>query len=729
MLAFRKFPFQKQLDSMDCGPACLKMIAAFYGIDVEISFLRDICNTSRIGTSTGDIIHAAEETGLKGMVFKTTADYLNSHQPFPCILHWRKNHYVVLYRIRNQKYIIADPGHGLIVLNQGEFLEGWHDNHEKGIALFFEPDDQANRKQVGGKKKDRKTFLQMVAFLKPHTKQIGLLALFILLSSLISLLIPRTIQYMTDNGLGKKNLGIVWKILLFQFVLFGSLTFSNYLRNLIQTKLSTKLSVNIISNFLTKLLRLPISFFDTKNHADLYQRIDDHSRIENFLANRLVSFLFSAALLFCYTVQLFWLNQWMVLFFSLITLAAFGWFFMFMQRRKNLDYKRFGLAIEERHYLHDLISGMTEIKLNTAQTDKVLKWKELQNKLYTFKLASLKLNNLQQNGISIINQLKNLLITFLCSYWVINGKISFGVMLSISYIIGQLTVPIQEIMFFFHDYQDAKISFERLNEVQLKKDENENKPVIRDARLQAGLKIENLFFKYPGIHNTYILKNVSLFIPKGKITAIVGASGSGKTTLLKLLLAFYKPQQGRIFVDESDLNDLNTDQYRKYCGVVMQDGFIYNTSIAQNIAMEEKNIDYDKIKKALSIACLDEFVESLPQKHGTLLGTIGVNLSGGQKQRLFIARAVYRDPQLIFLDEATNSLDSNNERAIMRNLETFFIGKTVIVIAHRLSTVQNADQIIVLNGGKIAETGNHFELTRLRGRYYELVKNQLELGQ
>jgi ATP-binding cassette subfamily B protein len=359
MLAFKSFPFQKQLDSMDCGPACLKMIATFYEINVETSFLRDLCNTSRLGTSTGDLIYAAEKTGLKGLVFKTTVKYLNDNQPLPCILHWRKNHYIVLYRINNQKYLIGDPGHGLITLNKSEFLEGWLNNHEKGIALFFEPETQITDKREFTKTKDKNTIVQMVAFLKPHAKQIGFLAFFILLSSLISLLIPRTIQYMTDSGLGKKDLGIVWKMLLFQFVLFTSLTFSNYLRNLIQTKLSTKLSVNIISNFLTKLLRLPISFFDTKNHADLYQRIDDHSRIENFLSNRLVSFLFSAALLLCYTVQLFWLNQWMVLFFSFVTLISFGWFFMFMQRRKNLDYRRFGLAIEERHYLHDLISGMT----------------------------------------------------------------------------------------------------------------------------------------------------------------------------------------------------------------------------------------------------------------------------------------------------------------------------------------------------------------------------------
>jgi ATP-binding cassette subfamily B protein len=729
MLIRKRLPFQKQLDSMDCGPACLKMIAAFYNIHVRIGRLRELCNTSRLGTSIGDIINAAEQTGLKGLVFKTTSSYLKSHHPFPCILHWRKNHYIVLYRIAKDRYIIGDPGHGLISLKEEEFLEGWLNGHEKGVAIFFDP---ASPDKFALKpddlKEERSTLMHMAAFLKPHVKPIGLLILFICASSLISLLIPRTIQYMTDKGLVAKDLNIVWQMLLLQFILFASLTLSNYLRNLIQTNLSTKLSVSIISEFLNKLLRLPISFFDTKNHADLYQRIDDHSKIESFLSSRLVSFVFSSVLVICYTLQLLWLNHGMVSLFVLTTSISFFWFFMFMQKRKNLDYRRFGLAIEERHYLHDLISGMTEIKLNTAQEDKVQKWSELQAKLYSFKLSNLKLNNLQQNGIGIINQIKTLLVTFFCSYWVITGSISFGVMLSISYIIGQLAIPIQEIMAFFRDYQDAKISFERLNEVQLKKDENTFKKLAFPINFTSGISIRNLYFKYPGIHNYYILQNINFYIPKGKITAIVGASGSGKTTLLKLLLSFYEAHQGKIMFDDRDLQLIDTDDYRRDCGVVMQDGFIYNTSIAQNIAMQEKNIDKARVKVALETACLWEFVETLPQRYNTLLGTVGVSLSGGQKQRLLIARAVYRNPHFIFLDEATNALDANNEKAIMTNLEKFFVDKTVVVIAHRLSTVRHADQIIVLNNGEIDEIGTHDDLTRQRGKYYELVKNQLELG-
>jgi len=711
---------------MDCGPSCLKMVAEYYQLKANITVLRALCNTSRLGTSIGDVAYAAEQTGFKALVFKTTIDYLNQNQPFPCIIHWRKNHYVVLYKIKDRKYTIGDPGFGLTVLTEKEFIEGWSNNGEKGIALFIEPDFQ-NVPDTGSIH-HQSVFRQFKDFLKPQAGQIGFLLLIILISSLISIVIPKTIQYMTDNGVEKKNINIIWKVLLFQFVLFGSLTFTNYIRSLIQAKLSTKLSISIISNFLIKLLNLPVSFFDSKNHADIYQRIDDHSRIETFLSTKLVSFIFSISLLIAYVVQIFWFDRYIVLSFVLFTVLSFCWFFLFAGKRKKLDYRRFGLAIEERHYLNDLISGMTEIKLNNAQPGRVDRWQELQHSLYTFKLSNLKLTHLQQNGINTINQLKSIFITFLCAYWVINGTITFGVMLSIGYIVGQLTIPLQEIMNFFNDYQDAKTSFERLNEVQLKMNENDEDKINFPDQFNSGFHIVNLSFKYAGIHNLYVLRGVNLFIPKGKITAIVGTSGSGKTTLMKLLLAFYQPQTGNILIDQINLQQINTDDLRSQCGVVMQDGYIYSSSIAQNIAMDDKKIDIDRVYQALSIACLDDFVDSLPQKHHTLLGSIGVDLSGGQKQRLFIARAVYKNPQIIFFDEATNSLDSNNERAIMDNLERFFIGKTVLVIAHRLSTVKNADQIVVLEKGEIVEVGSHTALTENRGKYYELVKNQLELG-
>lgn len=728
MLKNHKQPFQKQLDSMDCGPACLKMIADYYNVKTNISILRDLCSTSRLGTNIGDIVHAAEQIGFKAMVFKTSIGYLSENEPLPCIVHWRNNHFVVLYKVSNGRYTLGDPDYGITVLSEMEFIDGWTAGGKKGIALFIEHDSESNHADEATKNSDRSLFWQFHSFLKPHAKHIWLLLLIILISSLISLLIPKSIAYMVDNGVEKKNINIIWKVLLFQFVLFSGLTFTNYIRSLIQAKLSTKLSVNIISEFLMKLLKLPISFFDTKQHADIYQRIDDHSRIESFLSTKLVSFAFSISLLVVYLIQIFWFDKYVVLSFVLFTTFSFVWFFLFMNKRKKLDYRRFGLAIEERHYMNDLVSGMTEIKLNNAQAGRVENWQELQHKLYHFKLSNLNLANLQQNGVNTFNQLKSIFITFLCAYWVINETITFGVMLSIGYIVGQLTVPLQEIMNFFHEYQDAKISFERLNEIQLKTNENNENKHKFPARFNDGFSVTNLSFKYSGKHNPYVLQGINLHIPKGRTTAIVGTSGSGKTTLMKLLLAFYKPEDGSILIDGTNLREMNTDELRNQCGVVMQDGYIYSSSIAQNIAMHNKSIDINKVCEALKIACLDEFVDSLPQKTDTMLGSAGIELSGGQKQRLFIARAVYKNPQIIFFDEATNSLDSNNERAIMDNLERFFIGKTVFVIAHRLSTVKNASQIVVLEKGKIVEIGTHSELTKNRGRYYELVRNQLELG-
>lgn len=728
MLTFSNFPFQKQLDTMDCAPACLKMVAGYHGIRVSMPTLRERCNTSRMGTSTADIVYAAEQTGMKAGVFKTTIRYLSEQKPLPCIIHWRNDHYVVLYKIKDGKYSIADPAHGIVVMPEKEFSLEWTGNKEKGVAIFMEPTGELIPDSQIEEPGIKKLAARFQAYLKPHLKPVGILLLIMLVSTTLALLIPKTIEYMTDKGIGKKNISIIWQMLLFQFVLFAGITLSGYIKSLLQAKLSTRLSISIISDFLAKLLKLPISFFDTKNHADIYQRIADHSRIENFLSAKLVSFFFSATLLLVYVVQLFWFDKYIVTSFVVFTFLSVGWFFLFMSKRKELDYRRFSLAIEERRYLNDLIGGMTEIKLNNAQHERVSRWKELQHKLYGFKLSSLKLAGFQQNGINTVNQLKNLFITFLCSYWVVNGQISFGVMLSIGYIVGQLAMPVQDIMLFFQDLQDARISFERLHEVQARADENEGGNNNFPEPFTSGFAITNLWFKYQGLHNDYVLRNINLDIPKGKITAIVGTSGSGKTTLMKLLLGFYQPQQGSIQVDELPLESINKDSYRGHCGVVMQDAYIYNASIAHNIALSERDINAERVHYALKMACLDEFVQSLPLTHNTMLGNSGLSLSGGQKQRLFIARAVYKNPDIILLDEATNSLDSNNERAIMDNLERFFVGKTVLVIAHRLSTVKNAHQIIVLEKGEIAEAGTHEALTKNRGKYYQLVKNQLELG-
>lgn len=724
MAFFKKYPYYRQIDEMDCAPACLKMILSFYSVNLSISTIRDICHTSRLGTHISDIIFALDEVGFEGKIFKTSIKYLTQNKPFPCILHWRNNHFVVLFDIVKDKFIIGDPAHGIIKLSLYEFEKEWCNNYEKGIAIFIDYNSDLTLKF--NQFKQPHTVKQFLLFLKPFKIQVGIMLLFILIAGVISFIIPKTIQYMTDRGIEGKNIDIIWQVLIFQLILYASLSFTNFFKNLLQARISTKLSVFIISEFLLKLLRLPISFFDSKNHGDIYQRIEDHSRIETFISSKFVSFIFSVILLLAYSVQLFLFDKYIVLTFIIFTTLSFSWFIYFNKKRKELDYKRFGLAVEERHFTNDLISGMKSIKLSNAQEDRIKKWKELQSKLYQFKLDNIKLFHIQQNGSNTIEQINTILITFLCAYWVINEKISFGIMISIGYIIGQLKIPTHEILSFFSDYQDAKISFNRLNEISQKNNEN---GVLKKniSTLSKGINICNLSFKYPGRYNGYVLKNLDLFIPKGKTTAIVGTSGSGKSTLIKLLLSFYKPSKGTIYFDNHNLCDINTDLIREQYGVVLQEGHIFNSSIAENIAMKKDDIDIEKIHKALDITCLSDFVNSLPQKYNTPLGSAGIELSGGQRQRLFIARAIYNNPEIIFFDEATNSLDSSTELKIVNNLIHFFNKKTVVIIAHRLSTVKNADQIVVLEDGKIIEKGEHNYLISSRGKYYNLIKDQLEL--
>lgn len=713
---------------MDCGAVCLKMILEYYGKKVNLSVLKDLCNTTRIGVHANDIVSAAKNTGLNAMVFQTTSNYLQEKQPLPCILHWHQNHFVVLYKIKNGKYTIADPAHGIINLSEKDFTKAWSIDSNKGIALFLEPTAQLQEYKEYDQATSQSVSHQFKNLLLPYSKKIGLLFLIILVSTLFAFVIPKTIEYMIDKGIGGKDVGLIWKVLLFQFALFGGITLASYFQNLIQAKLSTRLGIQIISNFLYKLLNLPIAFFDTKNYSDIYQRVEDHSRIESFLSTKVVAFIFSLSLFVAYTVQLLLFDMKIMLWFLFLTVISFLWFFIFQKRRRELDYTRFNLSAEERDNLNDVIAGITEIKLNNAQSKRVKQWEKLQLKMYDLKIAGLHLSYIQSNGIETINQIKNIVITFLCAYWVVQDSITFGIMISIGYIVGQLNVPLQQIMNYFHTYQDAKISLERLNEIQLKSNENNDEKIKFPLQTEKGFKLDNVSFKYQGDYNPFVLTDICLDIPRGKTTAIVGTSGSGKTTLLKLLLAFYHPQKGTISMNDIDLKDINTDQFRDNCGVVMQDGYIYNASIAENVGLADEKVETVRVNEALKVACLYDFVQSLPHKDKTKIGSIGVELSGGQKQRLLIARAVYKNPQILFFDEATSSLDSNNEKEIMQNLSNFLKGKTVIIVAHRLSTVKNADQIIVLKDGLMIEQGTHTELVQDKKDYYSLIKNQLELG-
>ncbi len=452
---FKRYPFYKQLDTMDCGAVCLKMVLEFYGKKINLPVLKELCNTTRIGVHANDIVSAAKQTGLNAMLFQTTVNYLIEKEPFPCILHWQQNHFVVLYQIRNGKYRIADPEHGIIDLAEKDFLRSWADEEGRGIAIFLEPDAQFTEYKAYDEATNLSVTRQFKNLLSPYARKIGLLFMVILASTAFAFVVPMTIEYMIDKGIGTKDIGLIWKVLLFQFALFGGITLASYIQNLIQAKLSTKLGIQIISNFLYKLLNLPIAFFDTKNYSDIYQRVEDHSRIESFLSTKVVAFVFSVSLFTAYSIQLLLFDFQIMLWFIALTVFSFIWFFVFQKRRRELDYNRFNLSAEERDNLNDVIAGITEIKLNNAQGKRVKQWEKLQLKMYDLKIAGLHLTYLQSNGIETISQIKNIVITFLCAYWVVQDTITFGIMICIGYIVGQLNVHLQQIMYYFHSYKDS----------------------------------------------------------------------------------------------------------------------------------------------------------------------------------------------------------------------------------------------------------------------------------
>ncbi|MCC6283411.1 MAG: peptidase domain-containing ABC transporter [Saprospiraceae bacterium] len=727
----KSFPLYRQLENIDCGPSCLRMISAFYGKKYALEELRELCNVTRMGVSFRDINNGAKQIGLETAVVKVPLETLVEEVPLPCILHWRQDHFVVLYGIdknKSDKFLLADPGFGLIKLNEERFCKEWDPKDGKGVVLIAQPGDNFMdiKPQVPLNSQWKRSWEFIAKYLKQHKAMLSWVAFTLLLGAVISWVFPVLMQKLIDGGVLAKNLDFVWLILLSQFTLFVSKGLIDWIRGVILIRVSMRISVDIISSFIKKLIRLPISFFDTKLHTDILQRIEDQAKIEEFISYRFLSTFFSFINLIVLSALLLWYNTTVFIIFFALTGLAVGWMLLFLERRKYLDYSRFSLQYQDQNNLYELITGMPEIKINGAQDIKVSEWSKIQKKLYELKIRALNLNQQQLLGVDMITQVKNIIVTFICSYFVIQGNMSLGIMMSISYIMGQLSHPVDDLVLFFIGAQDAKLSFDRMDEIQKKTDEDVDK---RDApEFFDKFSLRNLCFKYPGANNPNVLQDINIEIPIGKKTAIVGASGSGKTTLMKLLLKFYTPTSGSIDIDGIRLDDIHADSFRANCGVVMQDGFIYSGTILNNIAIGDEEPDLDKVKWAAKVACIEEFVEGLVLKYNTKIGQTGVDLSGGQKQRLLIARAVYKNPDFLFFDEATSSLDAENEKMIVDNLNTYLQGKTVVVIAHRLSTVQDADQIIVLNQGEVVESGPHLLLSANQGYYYNLIKNQLELG-
>lgn len=726
----KTFPFYKQLDAKDCGPNCLKIVAKHYGKIIPLQEIRELSETIRTGSTLLGLSNAAEQFGIRTLPAKLSFDQL-AEAPIPCILHWNKNHFVVLYKVKGDTCYISDPAHGLLSYKKNEFLTHWIGNNasdmiKEGVVLLLEPTPNFYENEFDTTK-DKLNLTFLSKYLIRYKKFLIQLLLGLLAGSLLQLIFPFLTQSIVDVGIKNQDINFVYLILAAQIFLFLGKTAVEVIRSWILLHLSTRINISLISDFFIKLMNLPIAFFDTRLTGDILQRINDHERIERLLTSSSLNVLFSMVNLVILGLVLAYYNLWIFGIFLLGSLLYFIWVFLFLKKRATLDYKEFSQVSEEQSKVIELINGMQEIKLHNAEKQFRWEWEHLQARLFKIYMERLSLSQYQDVGSGFINEFKNIIITVIAAKLVIDGDITLGMLLAISYIVGQLNLPISELVVFVRDAQDAKISLQRLSEIHNKEDEEILGKSSNETPENIDFQLQSVSFRYLGTEE-HVLKKLNLHIPSNKVTAIVGPSGSGKTTLLKLLLKFYNPQKGSIRIGNIALNKLSHKIWRELCGVVMQEGYIFSNTIARNIAIGDDTIDKAKLKNAVDIANIQEFIEDLPLSYNTIIGMEGIGLSTGQKQRILIARAVYKNPQCLFFDEATSALDANNEKTIMDKLERFFQNKTVIVIAHRLSTVKNADQIVVLDKGEIVEVGNHQELTANKGSYYHLVKNQLELG-
>lgn len=729
-----QFPFFSQHDAMDCGPACLRMVAAFHGRFFSLEGLRERAHLSREGVSLLGISEAAQAIGLRSTGVMVSFDELTT-APLPCIVHWNQQHFVVVYNFKTKKgssfVDVADPAGGKQRYSQEEFCRCWissqHNDKAVGIALLLEPSPDFYTQE--GDKVNRRGFSFLLNYIRPFRNFITQVLIGLVVGSLLQLILPFLTQSIVDVGIATNDISYIWLVLIAQFMLILSSSATEFIRGWILLHLGTRVNIALISDFLIKLMRLPLGYFDTKMTGDILQRINDHTRIQQYLTNSSLNILFSAFTIIIFSIVLLLYDFSIFSLFILGSLLYFGWVWLFMKRREKLDHKNFALQSANQSNVIQLVNGMQEIRLNGCEQQKRWEWERLQARMFRLRIKGLALVQYQDSGGVLINQTKNLIITALVAKLVIDGSMTLGMMLAVQYIIGQLNSPVDQLINFMRESQDAKLSLERLSEIHEKEEEESNlHPGIQDIPTGEPLILHNIVFGYDTTQmGIPVIRGMSLHIPAGKQTAIVGSSGSGKTTLVKLMLGFYPLQQGEIRLGNHRLDTYSMREWRKKCGVVMQDGFIFSDTIARNIAPGAERIDKEKLLHAAGVANIREYIESLPLGYNTKIGQEGIGLSQGQKQRILIARAVYKEPEVVFLDEATNALDTNNERAIMQQLEQFLSGRTSIVVAHRLSTVRNADQIVVLEKGTIVEQGTHDELLKTEGAYYRLVKNQLDV--
>lgn len=725
----REFPFFPQYDSMDCGPACLQMIAAYHGKNISLQELRNSSYIDKEGVSLQGISEAAESIGFRSLGVKIPFSDEKDRPslitaPLPAIAHWNQNHFIVVIRVSSKYAWIADPASGKHKLNIAEFRKHWMLDQDIGTILLLEPTIFFTKENISNRGIKYIPFFR--TYVKPYKKQFALIIIGLLLSIIFQLILPYLTQSIVDIGINNQNINFIYLMLLGQLMIFGGQITVRFIQSWILLRIGTKISIHLISDFLQKLMKLPIGFFDSRNTGDILQRINDHKRIESFLTQTFVSLLLSSLSLVVFGIVLAFYSLNIFFIFLLSSVIYIFWIRLFLKKRKSIDYVAFQNMSDNQNYLIEIVQGMTEIKLQGSHFKRRQAWASIQAQLFNTQLKSLAIAQYQDIGGQSINQLKDIFITFLAAKSVIDGQMTLGMMLAVQFIIGQLNGPLQQLIIFIRATQDARISYDRISEVYEQEDEQSSMENQLKEIPEGNIIIENLGFQYTPI-TKFVLSNINLVIPRGKMTAIVGASGSGKTTLIKLLLGFYNPTKGNIKIGSTLLGSLNKNTWRLNCGVVMQDGYIFSDSIANNIAESENNISLDKLQFAVNTANIKDFIESLPLSSNTMIGAKGVGISQGQKQRILIARAIYKNPDFIFLDEATNALDAINEGVIIENLNKFFEGRTVVVVAHRLSTVKNADQIIVLDKGEIVEIGDHINLIKMKGLYHNLIKNQLEL--
>lgn len=721
-----KFPHEYQLDAKDCGPACVKIIAKYYGRYYSLLYLRDICGITKEGVSLLDISYACEQIGLRTISFNFSWQELKDKTPLPCIIHWNNSHFIVVYKITDTTVYVSDPAKGLLKYSIEDFKNGWLRGEKKWAVMMVEPMADFQQRDTKDKLERRKTLENFLGYFRPYKKSFVNLFIVMFIVTILQGFLPFISKSVIDVGIQTNDLDFINLVLLANITIIVAVLLSNMVRDWILLHITSRVNVSLISDYLIKLMKLPVTFFENKLVGDILQRANDHERIRSFLMNSSLSIIFSTLTLIVFSVILCLYNTLIFFIFVFGSILFIAWILLFLKFRKKMDWEYFDLVSKNQSYWVETIECIQDIKINNYEKKKRWKWEAIQAKLYKVNQRLLKINNTQNLGAQFINQLTNLFITFFCAKAVLKGEITFGVMISTQFIIGMLNAPILQFVSFIQSFQSAQISFLRLNEIHQLQEEEEN-PIGNNIELpeHKSLIIRNVSFQYNRNSNA-VLRNINLIIPQGRVTAFVGDSGSGKTTLLKLILRLYQPSAGEISIGNLNIQNVNLRQWRDRCGAVMQDGKIFSDTILNNIVLDDDNINYDKLKKAVITANISNEIEALPEGYQTMMGETGRGLSGGQKQRLLIARALYKDPDYLFFDEATNSLDVINEQKIVTALDNVFKNKTVVVVAHRLSTIRKADQIVVLKNGSIVEVGNHTSLMgNEKGHYYQLVKTQM----